>query len=280
MKLFYSMRFVPLSILFMFFSIPSCLLDDDMMQDPDIVQGSWHTQTLASTNVDQTFTLYVYLPHAYPRAGYLYPVFYSLDGDQKFDEVAEIVSWKIARGEMPDTMVVGIGYGDGANMRDRDYTPTNVADQPGSGGAENFYQFIRTELIPFIDNKYQTVATRGGRFMRGHSFGGIATLYGLFFHNDIIQNFIATSPSLWYDNLVFFDYEYNYSVNNADMDVRLFISMGSQEPIGMPVMFLAFVDQLKKRNYPNLKMKSWLIDGKRHENNQDIAFEEALKWLF
>ncbi|MDH5717950.1 MAG: alpha/beta hydrolase-fold protein [Spirochaetia bacterium] len=259
--------------------ITSCI-GDDMFQDPDIVQGSWHSETMHSNIIPADFTIYIYKPEDYPRKDYAYPVLYSFDGDEKFDEVAEIVSLKIAKGEMPDVLIVGMGYGDDENKRIRDYTPTYVSDQSESGGVESFYQFIKTELIPYIDKNYQTSNIRDDRYIRGHSFGGIAALYGLFFHNDVFKNFIATSASLWYDDLIFFEYEKNYYETNTDLNVKLYASMGSQEPVGMPVMFLEFVEKLKSRNYANLKIKSEIIEGKRHWNNQDIAFAGALEWLF
>jgi len=273
------MRFFRIIIFFNVFLFNFCI-GDDMFQDPDIVQGSWHSENFYSNIIGDNFTIYIYKPQDYPRNGYNYPVLYSLDGDEKFDEVAEIVSLRIARGQMADILIVAIGYGSGENKRTRDYTPTYVSDQPGSGGVENFYQFLRNELLPYIDTNYQTSTVRDDRYIRGHSFAGIAALYGMFFHNDVFKNFIATSPSLWYDDLVFFEYELNYSKSNTDLNAKLFISMGSQEPVGMPVMFLAFTDKLSSRKYSNFIMKYEIIEGTRHWNNQDAAFARALEWLF
>jgi len=53
-----------------------------------------------------------------------------------------------------------------------------VPDGKKIGGAKEFLEFIRQELIPFIDNNYPTL--KGDSAVNGHSIGGLFGLYVLF----------------------------------------------------------------------------------------------------
>jgi predicted alpha/beta superfamily hydrolase len=66
-----------------------------------------------------------------------------------------------------------------------------------NGEAANFYKFIETELIQFIENKYPETNYRK---LIGHSFGDLLTIYTLINHPELFSNYIAIDPSLDWDN--------------------------------------------------------------------------------
>ena len=75
------------------------------------------------------------------------------------------------------------------DTRYRDFTPTHAEgfhdeDIPTSGGADNFLNFLKKELAPFIDKNYRTEPFR---IIIGTSMGGLFTSYAL----------INTRSSLW-----------------------------------------------------------------------------------
>ena len=55
-------------------------------------------------------------------------------------------------------LFVGVGYGAGfgspAIKRGRDYTPVAHGDEPGSGGADAFLQFLTVTLWPVLARRY------------------------------------------------------------------------------------------------------------------------------
>lgn len=129
------------------------------------------------------------------------PVLYVLDANAQFP--LAVNGYRPELGPAP--VIVGIGYridqGYDVPARTRDYTPPAPTPDPdfGQGGeAENFYQFIQTQVKPWVeaqlpvDVKKQTLA--------GHSFGGLFTLYTLFNHGDAFQRYVAASPSIWWGN--------------------------------------------------------------------------------
>jgi predicted alpha/beta superfamily hydrolase len=76
-------------------------------------------------------------------------------------------------------------------------TDGTVDRYPTSGGADRFLDFIQTELIPEIDRRYRTEACR---IFTGHSLGGLIAIYILVNCPEMFQAYIASSPSLWWDD--------------------------------------------------------------------------------
>ena len=97
------------------------------------------------------------------------PVIYLLDGDSRFAAVVDIVERTQAR-----VVIVGIGN---EALRGRDYVPANICT-PGGGGQGAYLDFIRLDLIPFVETTFGGDPQR--RILLGHSHGGSFVLYALF----------------------------------------------------------------------------------------------------
>src|SRR5205823_421251 len=63
-----------------------------------------------------------------------------------------------------------------------------------TGGGEQFLQFIKQELMPYVNERYKT---QPFNIFSGHSLGGLMTTYCLVNHPDYFSAYIAVSPSLW-----------------------------------------------------------------------------------
>jgi predicted alpha/beta superfamily hydrolase len=96
--------------------------------------------------------------------------------------MAGIVSQQITNGGILISIFVGIGYLGGDDTEtNRDYTPsvTQNVEYGITSGVENFYNFIRTELVPELEDNYQDDSTNTKTLM-GHSYGGLFTLFTIF----------------------------------------------------------------------------------------------------
>lgn len=128
-----------------------------------------------------------------------YPVVYILDGGVHMDPLSTIYENYWGH-HLPKMILVGISN---RSNRTRDLTPSKVTSRNGfpmnedSGGAEKFTQFIAQELIPYIDDKYQTTPYRT---LIGHSYGGLFAINTLVNHSDLFDNYIAIDPSLDWDD--------------------------------------------------------------------------------
>ena len=135
------------------------------------------------------------LPARYAQENTRYPVLYVLDGRAHFLHAVATTRFLAQNGRMPAMIVVAIP--NVAPGRDHDFTPTHEKERKVSGGAEKFLEYMRTELFPYIENKYRTTSYR---VLFGHSLGGMFSLYTLYSHPDMFHSHIAASPYVMYDN--------------------------------------------------------------------------------
>ena len=153
---------------------------------------------LRSKVLNETRTLLISKPEGYDDKTERYPVLYLLDGEDNFVHTAGIVRFLAASERIPPMLVVGIAN----TERSRDLTPpTEVAIEkrfhPKNGGADAFLEFIRSELLPYVDRNYRT---RPYRVLAGHSLGGLFTVYTLVSEPKLFNAYIAVDPTLAWNN--------------------------------------------------------------------------------
>jgi hypothetical protein len=214
-----------------------------------------------SESVADTFHVMFSVPDGYYSGDKRYPVLYVLDGDVAFGMAVSIARYLQIGENIPELIVVGIGYGaldkSAGEKRRRDYRPTQAGD------AENFLNFLKDELIPFIDTNYRTVPE--DRTINGYSIGGLFGLYTLFTKPETFNRYIIGSPSLTWDNYSIFNYEENSPDKIGEMKLSIFISVGSEESDEKyfdPTDKL--VIQIQERNYSGLRLEAKVFDGSSH----------------
>ncbi len=192
------------------------------------VPGS-RVSMLPSSASDREYKVFVALPLSYSeKPDATYPVVYVVDGSVFFDLVTTTARWLALAREMPEVIVVGIDSGtdwaddleEWGSLRAINLTPTEIWAIPGSGGAGGFLAFIEQDLIPHIDANYRT--DPADRTIGGHSLGGLFSLYALFHAPETFNRYIASSPSLHWDDRVTFEYEEEFATEHADLPAKLF----------------------------------------------------------
>ena len=131
------------------------------------------TINIESTILGETRVINIWTPPNYKNNNDPLPVLYMPDGGEKedFPHIANTLAELIAAKKIPPTILVGIEN----TQRRKDLTgPTEVASDkeiaPIVGGSENFRYFIKTELIPEINQQYRTTAEKG---IIGESLAGL-----------------------------------------------------------------------------------------------------------
>ncbi|OCC00657.1 hypothetical protein BA190_32885 [Labrys sp. WJW] len=156
-----------------------------------------------ATNRGRTYLVNVALPEgAPPPQGF--PIVYVLDAGACFGTMLEAVrmqSRRPARTGVEAAIVVGIGYDTqetfDIDQRLHDLTPSVTQEFPGSGGANEFLDFLETDLLPACERRYTADPRR--RLLFGHSLGGLFALHVLFTRPYLFSSVAAASPSLWWD---------------------------------------------------------------------------------
>ena len=237
---------------------------------PPVSLASTERRALHSMVLARDFQVDVSLPAGYTASAKRYPVVYVTDADSRFASAQAAVREEQGDREIPEAIVVGIGYGNGAgggpgargSRREEEMTPTASADSPGSGEADRFLRFIREELTPFIDATYRTEPA--DRTLVGGSLGGLFVMYVMLRAPDAFQQYVASSPSLWWDNRVMFRLEREYAAAHRDLPVTLFTSMGADESDTMVVTWRDFLRALRSRQYRRFRLVTTTIPGAQH----------------
>lgn len=89
--------------------------------------------------------------------------------------------------------------------------------------------FIEGELKPLIEKKHAIDRKRQTLF--GHSFGGLFVLHALFAKPEAFQTYLASSPSIWWNDRSVLVEEKEFVTKHAGKEVnaRLLVTVGEWE---------------------------------------------------
>jgi predicted alpha/beta superfamily hydrolase len=269
------------------------------------IEGS-ERYMLEADHADQTYlidVLKVGFSFGPPTPDQELPVIYVLDGNTFFPFVAQSADWLASiTGEMSPALVVSIGYVpdeslsrmenllNRLSLRTRDLTPTVVeTDSPGNpgttisgGGAGDFLAFINERLKPFIAARYPV--NPDDQTLVGHSFGGLFAFYTLFNAPESFSRYVASSPSLWWDDRVLFENEESFAESHDDLSARVFVSVGSLESERMIGDAAAMAARLRQRKgeekYSSLELTFQVLPDEHHTSVTPSAFMRGLREVF
>ncbi len=245
------------------------------------------------TSGERTYKLYVSTPPFYSNpenAGRRYPVIYLNDGDLFFLAAAgePLLSWY--NRILEETIVVGVSYAVGEDpiaSRQRDLTPMRdetIANE--TGGAPDYLETIKTEIIPFIEASYRADPAR--RTLAGHSFGATFGVFVLLTEPELFANYILVSPALWHADHALAGYESLYAQTHDDLKARVYMAVGDLEgpsgglkSVNMVNDEIAFAAKLRSRGYDSLILRDEVLSGGvNHATSFPIAYLRALEWMF
>jgi predicted alpha/beta superfamily hydrolase len=192
----------------------------------------------------RTYRIFVFKPAAPPPpAGY--PVLVVTDANMTFP-LAATVDATFGLGGGKSALIVGVGYAADDDftpimLRNRDLTPptplSGIEHNPGMpapkpedfGVSEEFYRFLTEELRPVIAASYPVDAS--DQTLYGHSLAGLFTLGVLFNHPQSFRNFVASSPSIWWNNRAILNDEPGFAqkVRSGAASPRVLILVGGKE---------------------------------------------------
>lgn len=226
------MKNITVIVLLLFFAVSCNLPKQEKFETKykNIITKYTEIKEIFSQEVDDTFYVYVRLPKYYlENPNKRYPVLYLLDGDIAFNMSTSIVRYLQYGKDLPDMIIIGIGYGtmlgdNEQNLRERDYTISQIEQFPKSGGADKYLRFLEKELIPMIESSYRT---NDLNILNGYSLGGLFTIYTLVSNPNLFDYYIAGSPYLVND----IDWLVNKTSQLSKFSKlkRLFVSVGETE---------------------------------------------------
>ncbi|OJD14061.1 hypothetical protein AJ78_05567 [Emergomyces pasteurianus Ep9510] len=140
------------------------------------------------------------------------PAFYIADGNAMFLSATEAACRRATGPHFSGGgLIIAIGYPLDSRVysprRNCDLTPPASPCPDGYGGAEKCLDFIQDVVKPFIKTTAFPNATICREALFGHSFGGLFTLYALYSRPSLFNGFVASSPSVEWNNYCIESYE-------------------------------------------------------------------------
>ncbi len=243
---------------------------------PEVTIGGSQIRTITSTIVEgQEYELHISLPGDYENSTKKYPVVYVMDSQWDFPSVTSIYGQQYYDGFVPGVIIVGIASNDAnSTFRARDYTPTALGNRD-TGGADNFLDFMKTELFPFIESNYRASEERT---ITGCSLAGLITLYALFTHTDMFDGYVAASPAVGWDSGILEQYEKEFAKKQLTKPVRVYMTVGDVERGSS--YFQEFAAIMKNSNYSNVSLVSKVLENTGHSGTKSETYTRGLQHVF
>lgn len=246
---------------------------------------------LETSNTERPIEINVYLPDSYDKTDSSvdqsnqaqetqYPVLYLIDGgkDQDFKQIAGLGALaSINPYIFQEFIVVGIK----TQNRRFELTSLNLDkryDRPAGylGGADQFRSKIKNVILPFIEGQFKTSSKK---IVVGESLAGLFISETLLKTPDLFTDYIAISPSLWYDDRQLAKQASEFLKKHDDSTRNLYITManeGGTMQKGLDEM----LEAIKKSGLKNLKTR--YVDRRDNEFHWTIyhdAVSDALRWI-
>lgn len=242
---------------------------------------------------DRQYELYIELPEDYSdNENKTYPVLYYTDAIWHREILSACQEYLLE-----DVIIVGISHQLDINedlknergvhvSRFRDYSMSahsnpEIQKKYQLGQAKAHLDFIRNDVINYVDNAYRTDSNSRTYF--GYSLSGEFGAYILMTQPDTFNNYIIGSPTVKGEvdhlselNTNFGPYE--ASNKNSSLKTNVFIAHGSLEDETVVEPMEAFVTLLNDRRDPGLSVLKEVIDGNHSTAFPATAIRSA-EWL-
>jgi len=221
----------------------------------------------------------IYTPQDYD-ADKQYHVIYLLDGEFYFRPAAGVLDALKMNRAIPDVIMVGVS----TTIRVRDYLPPiehepksphqiwTINKFPQFGGTENFKQFLKTELFPYIENNYSTLPSRT---IVGHSNAGVFALHSLFSEPELFQNYLIISAAAWYSEQELKTNFTNLIESNTASNKNLFITLGNEGRR----FYEHTTDVVSNLNTNATNSLNWQFEHLDKETHTSVVYPSLIKGL-
>ena len=222
---------------------------------------------------------WIYL--AVPTTPGPWPAIAFMDGDDMF--AAAVAAYQaLPAGTVPPLLLVGVGYGGSfgkpVNQRGRDYTPVAHSDEPTSGAADSFLQFLTATLWPELAKRHPIDPAMRG--VAGHSLGSLLVLHALFQPKPFFTHHLASAPSIWWADRAILQQAAGLRGKQPGLPGKLFLSIGEKDSDSGTGDLTLLEQQLAAQPFASLEIVSRRFPRKNHYNVLPVAFETGLTALF
>lgn len=207
-------------------SVESEVAQTKITQAPITIGASY---TFPSKIMGENREINVWLPPKYNESvTQKFPVLYVIDGgiEQDFHHISGLAQLGSISAMYEDLIVVGIKTQNRLNeLAHPASDPRYIHPEPRVGKSQFFSEYVRTEVLPFIEDKYR-VSDR--RVIVGESLAGLFITEMFLKHPNSFTDYIAISPSLWWDDKNLAKQAPELIAKHSDAARKLYLTMGDE----------------------------------------------------
>lgn len=220
--------------------------------------------SLYAENLKEVRHIEVELPDDYdPASGKKYEVIYVTDGEWNNDIVAHMQRF-VQIQFIPPCIVVSMKN---QGVRDRDFTR----------GSDKFLAFMKSELMPYIEQKYP--ARKDNRVYVGSSLAGLFGMYIFLNDPQLFQSYLISDPAMWWEKGALLKETGDKLAGMSDVHASLYIT-GREGP-ALKEMGVYQLDSIFKAKAPaSLHWKVVPYTGETHNSMIFKTVYDGLKFTW
>ena len=244
-----------------------------------IIIGSIHRIKSSVYGDEQMIT--VRLPRGYAEnPDKKYPILFSVDGgpEQDFELLAGVAAEAEFSTSIEPFILIGIKTED----RYKQLTPEmtrlplarleeNFGKKLAPGGAPKFRDYLARDVIPWATKRYRT----DRKILTAASLGGLFVLDTFLERPEMFDDYIALTPSLWWDDGRVVDEAAQELARHAPSDRRIYFTMGDEGVENRTGTWLAKLVATFQKHAPK-GLKWAFVDRSGSEEHRTMAL---ISWL-
>ena len=210
--------------------------------------------------------------------GKKYPVLYYTDAWANVDYFNLLGNFLGNSKEIEPVILVGISFDadldEWVKLREQDFIP-NLTNPDSINGAKNFLNFIKKELMPYVEQNYPADSTDRGYF--GYSLGGLFATWVLKEDPTLFKRIGIGSPWLEVDDYLLLKEQTLLKNINDLQDLKVFVEYGTLESEKMKYGAEKLYRLLNANN--NIQLTKFILEGS-HLSATGATWSKALTYLY
>lgn len=241
------------------------------------------SSAFAMPELNTTRRIWICLPTDYNlQPAKRYPVIYMHDGQNLFNNLTAFSGeWGIDESmrdlqQQGDRGAIVVGIDNGGGERINEYSPW-VNPSYGGGKGDQYVDFLKNTLKPYIDEHYRTLPGPQATGIIGSSMGGLISMYAAAKYPGTFGKAGLLSPSFWFARQSLM----SWLDEQEPEGLRCYFVAGTNESGSMVSDMTQVRNRLLARGVPaeELKLES-RADGAHSEWFWRREFPAAYQWLF
>lgn len=207
---------------------------------------------------------------------------YVLDGQWDLSSVEGSYGGMLYDGDVAPLMRVGVdwqgGWGQIAEWRNREFTPTDPAGTGASGGAAGFRTFMRSQVIPEAEKNL--TSRPGYRMVIASEKAALWALTDLLSDQPTFDRYLLVAPAVEWDNEWLLQLEAVRAARGGSLAARVMIYYGDRDAASSRLAAIErFTGRLSARGYAGLTLQSVKLAGKGYVESKRYGYHKGFRLL-